>query len=266
MEDLVEQAQSVNAALKDAVPTIGKPEPTYVELIRGVMDSTAGTWQTVAEVRELTGDDEEFLASLENDKNMTYARYMNSLVARATIRIGSIEVLNSPVVIQELITGDRDLLFLGIIRATYGPERTFPRTCSACGKQNDVTISLTEDFPVAKPDIDVHSTIPVTLKNGEVVDVRIPTGSDTLYVAKNNGNTAEQTTLLISRCVVWNDGKGPKDTIRWAKSLSIADRTAISKAILGIEIGPRMREVKTQCAHCQEDMVIAIDWVSLLLG
>lgn len=266
MEDLVEQAQSVNAAIKDDVPTIGRPEPTYVDLIRGVMDSTSGTWQTVAEVRELTGDDEEFLASLENDKNMTYARYMNSLVARATIRIGAIDVLNSPVIIQELITGDRDLLFLGIVRATYGPERTFPRNCISCGKQNDVTISLTEDFPVTKPDIDVHSPISVKLKNGDVLDVRIPTGADTLHVAKASSNSAEQTTLLISRCVIWKDGKGPKDAIRWAKNLSLADRNTISKAILGIEIGPRMREVKTQCAYCQDDMIIAIDWVSLLLG
>lgn len=266
MEDVASEAQALNDALKEDVPTIGRPEPTYVDLIRGLMDTTTGKWQTVAEVRELTGDDEEFLASLENDKNMTYARYMNSLVARATIRIGAIDVERSPNVIQELITGDRDLLFLGIIRATYGPERTFPRICNACGKQNDVTINLIDDFPVEKPDIDIHDTIPVKLKDKSVLRVRIPNGADTMYVGKTSANSAEQTTLLISRCAVWEDGQGPKDAIRWAKGLSLADRNTISKAILGIEIGPRMREVNTQCAHCQEDMIIAIDWVSLLLG
>lgn len=265
MEDLVKEAEAVNNVLKDDVPTIGKPEPTYVDLLRGVVDPNSGKWQTSAEVRELTGEDEEFLASLESDKTMTYARYMNSLVARATIRIGSLEVNNSPTVVQELITGDRDLLFLGIIRATYGPERTFPRNCIACGKPNDVTINLTEDFPVKKPTVDIHGTIDVPIKRG-VVKVRIPNGADNLYVSKSGTTSAEQSTLLISRCVVWDDGSAPNDPIRWAKSLSLADRNKIVKAILDIEVGPSMREVKTQCAHCGNEMDIAIDWVSLLLG
>lgn len=265
MEDLVQEAESVNNVLKDDVPTIGKPEPTYVDLIRGVIDPNSGKWHTAAEVRELTGEDEEFLAGLESDKAMTYARYMNSLVARATIRIGSIEVNNSPSVVQELIVGDRDLLFLGIVRATYGPERTFTRTCSSCGKPNDVTINLTEDFPITMPTIDVHGTVDVKLKKG-TVKVRIPNGSDNLYVSKSGTTSAEQSTLLISRCTVWDDTDAPKDPIRWAKSLSIADRNTIVRAILDIEVGPSMREVNTQCAHCSNDMSIAIDWVSLLLG
>lgn len=265
MEDLVKEAESVNSAIREDVPSIGKPEPTHVDLIRGVIDSNSGKWQTVAEVRELTGEDEEFLASLENDKAMTYARYMNSLVARATSRIGSIEVNNSPVVIQELITADRDLLFLGIVRATYGPERTFSRNCVSCGKQNDVTINLIDDFPIKQPTIDIHGTIDIKLKKG-VVKVRIPNGADNLFVSKSGATSAEQSTLLISRCTVWEDTEAPKDLIRWAKSLSIADRNAIVRAILDIDVGPSMREVNTQCGHCQEDMNIAIDWVSLLLG
>ena len=265
MEDLEKEAESVNNALKEDVPTIGKPEPTYVDLIRGIVDSNTGKWHTAAEVRELTGEDEEFLASLESDRSMTYARYMNSLVARATVRIGAIEVNNSPNVVQELIVGDRDLLFLGIVRATYGPEKTFTRNCSTCDKPNDVTINLTEDFPVKMPTIDVHGTLEVPLKRGSV-KVRIPNGADNLYVSKAGSTSAEQSTLLISRCTVWDDIDAPKDPIRWAKSLSLADRNKIVRAILDIEVGPSMREVNTQCAHCSNEMIIAIDWVSLLLG
>lgn len=265
MEDLVKEAESVNNAIKDDVPTIGKPEPTYVDLIRGVVDTSSGKWQTSAEVRELTGEDEEFLASLENDKAMTYARYMNSLVARATIRIGTLDVNNSQAIIQELITGDRDLLFLGIVRATYGPERTFSRNCNSCGKKNDITINLIEDFPIEQPNVDLHGTISVKIKGG-TVQVRVPNGADTLYVSKNGNTSAEQSTFLIARCTVWDDKDAPKDPVRWAKGLSLADRNVLIKAILGVEAGPKMREVNTQCGNCQENMAIAIDWVSLLLG
>lgn len=266
MTDVAADATAFNNALKEEVPSIGKPESLAVELQRGLMDSSSGLWQTSAEVRELTGEDEEFLASLESDKNMTYSKYMNTLVARATERIGNITVNNSQEVIQELISSDRDLLFLGIVRATYGPEKTFTRTCEACEKRNDVTIHLVDDFPVTESPVDLHAPLEIPLRKGKTIRIRFPNGADNLYVSKNTNTTAEQSTLLIARCAVWEDGEAPADPIKWAKTMSLADRNTIIKAILGIEIGPKMREVNTQCAHCGESMVVLIDWVSLLLG
>lgn len=265
MSDVQEDAQAFNTAIKEDVPSIGKPESLIVELQRGILDRATGAWQTTAEVRELTGDDEEFLASLESDKAMTYARYMNTLVARATSRIGNVSVNNSQEVIQELIASDRDLLFLGILKATYGPERTFNRICFACDKQNDITINLVDDFPVPTPTIDLHKPIEVALKKG-TIKVRIPTGTDNLFIGKQGSNTASQSTILIARCAVWEDGNAPSDPMAWAKSLSMGDRNKIVKALLGLELGPKMKEVNTQCAHCGETMNIVLDWVSLLLG
>lgn len=266
MTDLQEDAQAFNSALKEEVPSIGKPESLSVELQRGLMDKVSGTWQTSAEVRELTGEDEEFLASLESDKTMTYAKYMNTLAARATVRIGSIQVNGSQEVIQELIASDRDILFLGIVRATYGPERTFNRLCDSCGKQNDVTINLIEDFPIKDPNVDLQTPLNIELRKGKTIKMRFPTGADNIFISKKGTTTAEQSTLLIASCTIWDDGKGPDDPVKWAKSLSLADRNKIVKALLSLELGPQMREVNTQCAHCEETMNIVIDWVSLLLG
>jgi hypothetical protein len=258
--------ESFNDALKDAVPSIGKPESLEVTLQRGVVDPTTGLWQTVAEVRELTGEDEEFLASLETDRNMTYAKYMNSLIARSTHRIGTVLVNNNQATIQELITGDRDALFLGVIKATYGPEKTFSRICPECEKPNDITINLTEDFPVVKSTVDLHAPLEVTLRKGNKVKVRIPTGADTLYIAKASNTSAEQSTFMIARCTVWDEGEAPADPVTWAKALSLADRNIIVKTLTNIEVGPKMQGVNTQCAHCGTDMEVAVDWVSLLLG
>lgn len=266
MTDLAKDASAFNSALKDEVPSIGRPESLSVELQRGLMDPSSGLWQTSAEVRELTGEDEEFLASLEADKTMTYSKYMNTLVARATSRIGNLQVKNSQSLVQDLISSDRDILFLGIVRATYGPEKTFTRNCELCEKPNDVTINLIDDFPISEPTFNVHDPLSVTLRKGQLVKFRIPNGGDNLFVAKGAKTVAEQSTLLISRCAIWEDGQGPEDPVAWAKSLSLADRNKIIKAILNVELGPRMREVNTQCAHCGESMNVVIDWVSLLLG
>lgn len=266
MTDLQDEAQAFNSALKEDIPSIGKPESLSVVLQRGLMDKVSGTWQTSAEVRELTGEDEEFLASLESDKSMTYAKYMNTLVAKATVRIGSIQVNGSQETIQELIASDRDILFLGIVKATYGPERTFNRMCDACGKQNDVTINLVDDFPITNPKVDIHAPLEVTLRKGQTIKMRLPTGADNIAIGKKGITTAEQSTLLIASCTIWDDGKGPDDPVKWAKSLSIGDRSKIVKALLSLELGPKMKEVNTQCAHCEETMSIVIDWVSLLLG
>lgn len=266
MTDTQGEAQAFNTALKEEVPSIGKPEGLSVDLQRGLMDKVSGTWQTSAEVRELTGEDEEFLAALEADKAMTYAKYMNTLAARATVRIGSIQVNGSHDLIQELIASDRDILFLAIVRATYGPERTFNRLCESCGKQNDVTINLIEDFPITAPSVDLHSPLEIALRKGNTIKMRFPTGADNVLISKKGSTTAEQSTLLIASCTLWDDGKGPDDPIQWSKSLSLADRNKIVKALLSLELGPKMREVNTQCGHCEESMNITIDWVSLLLG
>lgn len=266
MTDLAKEASAFNTALKEEVPSIGRPESLSVELQRGLMDPSSGLWQTTAEVRELTGEDEEFLASLESDKTMTYSKYMNTLVARATSRIGNIQVNNSQSIVQELVSTDRDILFLGIVRATYGPEKTFNRLCEFCEKPNDITINLIDDFPISEPNFNVHEPLNVPLRKGQLLKFRMPNGADNLYVAKGAKTVAEQSTLLISRCVIWEDGQAPEDLVAWAKSMSLADRNKIIKAILNVELGPKMREVNTQCAHCGETMNVVIDWVSLLLG
>jgi hypothetical protein len=259
------EVTSFNDAIKDKVPTIGKPESLIVELQRGLMDSTTGLWQTTAEVRELTGEDEEYLASLENDRNMTYAKYINSLLARSTERIGNIHINGNQAILQDLVIGDRDSLFLGVIKATYGPEKTFTRTCASCDKDSDITINLVDDFPLTVPNVDVHKPLEVQLRKGGVVKFRIPTGSDSLQVVKDGSTTAEQSTHMIARCAIWEEN-APENPVQWAKSLSLADRTKIIKTLLNVEIGPKIREVNTQCAHCGQDMEIVIDWVSLLLG
>lgn len=261
-----QDASALNEAIKDRIPEIATPEATSVRLMRGLIDPASGDWQMEAQVRELTGADEEYLARIESKKDVTYAEYMSALLKRATLSVGVIDIAKTPDALDNLIIGDRDALFLGIVKCTYGVERTFNTRCTACDQKNDVTINLDEDFPYEKPEIDLRKPIPVTLKSGEVVNLRLPTGADSAYVANKATSPANQSTLMIARCTLWGDDDRPSNVEEWARSLSIVDRNTLVKALTDLNVGPKIGEVNVHCAHCQENLRIMVDWISLLLG
>lgn len=259
-------ASAINQAIKEPAPELRDSESLIVELQRGLIDPVSGVWQTEAEVREMTGSDEEYLASIDSKGNITYSEYMAALLKRAVIKVGTIDVQSNPSIIDNLSIGDRDILFLGVIKATYGHTKEFQVACPHCTKDNDITMDLDEDFKINKPTIDLHEPIVIKLRKGKTVKLRVPTIGDTAYVAKKAQNASVQNTLMLSRCALWTDGNRPEDLEEWAKSLNVADRNKMVKALLDIKAGPDIEAVNVPCAHCGEEITIAIDWISLLLS
>lgn len=259
MENVAAQADALNSALSDAAPEMEPAPDTVVRLLRGVYNKDLDTWETTAVVRELTGHDEEAL-SAHNNNSTVYAEYMSFLLRRAVVSIGSISVKDNPEVIDELIIGDRDSLFLGIIKATYGPQREYQVVCNSCGGSNDVFVGV-DEFPVKEATHDVREPLTITLKNGKEVQFRLPNGADSQVVARKGKTTPEQNTIMLSRCVI-----GIDNGAEWAKNLNMADRAEIISKLLDAQPGPQIGEVKAQCAHCSEDMIIMLDWASLLFG
>lgn len=258
-------ATAINDALRDPVPTLRESESLMVSLQRGLIDPVSGIWQTEAEVREMTGADEEYMAGIDAKSTITYSEYMAALLKKTVIRIGTISITDNPGMIDNLSFGDRDILFLGIIKATYGSTKEFRVACPHCSKENDVCMDLDEDFPIQKPTVDLHEPITIKLRNGKQVKMRIPTISDTAYVVKKAQNSSSQNTLMIAKCALW-DGDQPADVEGWAKNLNVADRNKMVKALLDIKAGPSIEAVNVPCAHCSEEMTIGIDWISLLLS
>lgn len=261
--------QSIDALLKEDAPEIGMPLPAVAQLQRGFVDPFTGEWSTEVEVRELTGADEEYLASLESKATVTYADYMTALLSRAVVRIGGTEVDSALAkdAVESLTVGDRDILFLAIVKCTYGKEREYHVKCPHCDESNDITIDLDTDFPLQQPSRDLRTPISVTLRNGKTVRLRLPTGADSAYVGKHSTTTATQNTMMLARCVLMSEAE--RDGISadaWAKGLSLADRSKLIKALLEVKAGPRMEGVNVQCAHCEENMPINLSWMSLLFG
>jgi len=256
---------SMDHILADPAPIIDDAPPTEVTLLRGLYDHTISEWQTVAQVRELTGEDEEIIASAASKKELSYSEYMSVLLKQSVVSIGSLSVTQNTSLLDDLIVGDRDLLFVGTVKATYGKIRDLETVCNNCGATNYVQINLDEDFKVDTPKRDLHEDLEVTLKDGSVVYLRYPTGADSQIVAQKAKNSAEQNTLMLARCTVWYDNE-PINKEAWAKSLNLGDRNKLVKALTTDPPGPRMEEVKTQCADCGSDLILVMDWVSLLFG
>lgn len=259
------EAAAINAAIADPVPKIEATPNTTIELFRGVRDPSTGEWETTAVVRELTGEDEEALAALDAEGDMLYAQYMATLLKRSVVSIGNITIVDKPEVIDTLIIGDRDTLFLATVRATYGEHREYQMDCPHCNKSNDVLIELSE-FPVKQPKNNPQEPIIVELRDGTKQRFRLVTGGDSQMVSKKATSIPEQNTILISRCAEWDEGKRPTNVDKWAKGLGMKDRAKIISKLLEAQPGPEIREVEAHCAHCEKPFPIMLNWASLLFG
>ena len=263
-ENMSMVAEAANEAIADPAPRISPAPVTAVTLMRGVYHD--GEWHKDANIRELNGEDEEVIASLTSKQELVYSDYMTALLRRAVVNIGDVDIKENPAVVDNLIIGDRDLLFIGAMKATYGRYREMEITCGNCSATNFVTLNLNEDFKFEMPKKDLSAPLEVKLRDGSIVKLNYPTGADSSQVSKKAKTVAEQNTIMLSRCAVWDDENRPNDPEKWAKSLGISDRNKLVRALTSNPPGPQMEEVKTQCAKCNEELVILMDWVSLLFG
>ncbi len=258
-------AAAINAAMADPVPRIQLTPNTTVELFRGVFSDKTNEWETTTVVKELTGEDEEALAALDADGDLLYAQYMSALLKRSVVSVGNTKVTENPSIIDELILGDRDTLFLATVTATYGDNREYQINCPHCKKSNDVLIDL-KGFPTKETKLDAKASISVTLRSGELQEFRLVTGGDSQAVSKKATSIPEQNTILISRCALWDDKEKPVDVEKWAKKLGMKDRAVIIDKLLEAQPGPEIKEVEVHCAHCEKPFPIALNWASLLFG
>lgn len=271
MTDFAAAADIINTASADDAPEMPTPPDPHVKLMRGIHQVTdeLDIWHDTAEVRELTGEDEEFLAATAGKAKdgMSFTKYMATLLQRGVLKIGDLDVQKTPQVIDKLIMADREVLFLAMVKATYGPTRKLRVICGHCEADNTVEIELEEDFKVKEPEFDIRSEMVVQTSKG-AVRLRLPNGEDMEMVQKDDKlSDAQVNTLMLARCSVWDKDDEPANRETWARKLGIADRKKLINAMLeSADIGPNLEGVETQCAECGNDMAISLDWVSLLFG
>lgn len=238
------------------------PSNNTVTLYGGLMTSPDEVVRE-AEVRELTGADEEALARQDSTKNL--GRFMTTLLKCGVVRIGDKEPPDKAS-LDSLLIGDRDLLMYHIRLATYGSEMEFGTQCVFCTESLDVVLDLEKDVPMRDMEEPDRRAYEVELRNGRKAVVNLPCGGDQeLVLGLTNKSVPEMNTILLGRCLLSIDGV-PAIGNSAARNLGMADRKLILDFIANAQPGPRYEEVKVPCPACEREVPLRIGLADLFRG
>lgn len=237
-----EQADTASkAALASAfgeAPKITAPGDSGVTLFQGYLHNDE--WLRDAEVRELTGTDEEALAKIISN----WLRFVDTLILRGTVSVGGQPMTRE--IADALLVGDREALVVGIRIATFGDTLEIEGyECPECHGKSDLEINLTS-LPDHKA---TGESTTVALRRGGDAVVRYPNGADQRAVYSDPDATlAEQNTTLLARCLTSLRGEPmPTSTIartRAVRELGFADRRAILRHLTDTQPGPRLDRIE----------------------
>jgi hypothetical protein len=237
---------------KDKKVDVKFPTDSTVELPGGYI-SPAGEVVRTAEVRELTGRDEEAIA-----RSGSIPRAMNTILARGVVKVGSDAATEE--VLDLLLGGDRDELLLGIYRVTFGNPAELSGYCGTCDVVKDVSVDLHTDI---KRKVLVDSAndrnFTVTGRKGVEYDVTLPIGKAQREMSDNLEKTGpELATILLTHCVEKINGMAVYDK-RQILDIGASDRDLIAQEISTRISGPQFDDITVTCNDCGEEVVVPIN-------
>lgn len=249
------------AAIAGTTPLIPEAPDCIVHLPRGL--NQGGVMKTEAEVRELNGSDEESLSRAKESIDFFDLVLAHGVIRVDDVQLSSLSLAERQGLLRSLLVGERSQLLLAILVATYGDEKTLEVTCTHCDAEQEVVLHVKEDF-VPKVVDDVETTIfHFTTAKGDHIEYRLVTGHDQLEALKRKGSTtAEQNTLILSRCIVRVNGEILPDPIGFARNMGIRDRTSLLEELVNRQPDVDL-EVKMTCLGCGGDIRFALGWADL---
>ena len=243
------------------VPLIQDSVDPHVDLPRGLMYN--GTWNTRAVVRELTGLDEEAMARVKE-----ISEIYDIVLALGTVRIGEVDLESQTLPsrqgqLQQLLLGERDMLFVGIIRMTYGDRKTMILTCPTCGERQELIVTLSEDFAVTEVADVMQTEFDFTTSKGD--KIRLPPGGgrrpDRGAAAQGRlDGRAEQHPAVALHQV--GQRRPRREPDGYARKLPLRDRHALLAALIEHQPSVDMT-VTVDCVACREEQTIALGWGDL---
>lgn len=242
-------AQYAQELTKDSAPEIKTVAPSNSSVILpGGFIAQDGSLIKYAEVRELNGMDEEAVS-----KSGTPGKALAAMLQRGVISIGANPVDKAD--LDQLLSGDRDALLIGIRRVTFGDTIEFEMSCPHCGTELELSVDLNKDIPIKtlEDPINDRTFTYMSKKHGAIV-ASLPTGLVQKKLIENSDKTSsELNTILLAGCVKSVNGE-PSIGATTALTLGMADRENIIKEIFDRTPGPRLGEVTTTCEACGEEL------------
>lgn len=253
-----ETAAVVNQAISNAGDEVEQIEKAQVTApFNGLIDLPGGYLTMegevirTAEVRELTGRDEELIA-----KSDTVGKVFNTILQRGLVSVGELPATEK--VLDNLLQGDRDAILLGIYRATFGETASLSGYNTSNGEIVDVEVNVTEDIKVRKLE-DSISDRTFTVK-GRVKEylVTLPTGhTQKLLFSNYDKTTSELLTMVLENCILEING-APVISKDQVLAIGVSDRKKINEALSDRNPGPLFDDVKVPNPDGDGEVVVPI--------
>lgn len=253
-------------------PAIEYPPSDLVTLPGGYVNDDGEVIREV-QVKELTGADEELMARAIMSNNPIH--FTNTVLECGIVRVGNESSNRTHEILQKMLIGDKEQLFVGIRIATYGDEVEIKDwICPFCNKKSDLTIHLDEDVKVRKlNDPKTESSFEVPLRKGGYVTVRLLTGADqnSLWDKDSTLTKPEIDSKILSMVVqeIFDDS-GARINMAlvpdMARKFGLIDRKKILKELMDRQPGPQLNAIDFNCDGCGEKVTLAVGLEELFLN
>ena len=215
------------------------------ELPCGYIDSQ-GKLYTDAQVREITGYEEDMLAS----DAVPAPQKLDMLLAGCTVRIGPVADPGMiAAIIPTLTVGDRVALLFAIRRATLGDSLPIRHECpnKACRVKSLFVLDL-KDLKVQKMADPMKRVYDVALPSGRTVRFRVSTGEDETRTAKLvKKDKVDAISLMMLMRIELVDGQPP--TLEVLKKMGMRDRSYLRRQFNQVE-GGIDTSIDLECPKC----------------
>ena len=246
------QTEAPVGAAIEQMHTIGQMETPKSTV--GVFDLPCGYYDvptqqliTEVQVREITGVEEDMLASTK----IPSSQKVTTLLTGCVVRIGTEERKNRIAqMVQDLPVGDRVFLIFAIRRVTLGDDLPVREQCPECRVKTLFMVDLGADLkirPMADPTKRVFDEV---LPSGKPVRFRVSTGQDEARLAKlvkrNNQSSDALSQSILMRLEMLGD---EKPTLPMVKSLGMRDRNFLREKFQEVEGGVDTT-LELECPAC----------------
>lgn len=231
------------------------PSDTEVTLPGGYITAT-GEVVTDAEVRELNGSDEEAIARASN-----VGKAILIILQRGVVRIGNQKADDK--VLDQLLSGDRDMLILAIFKATFGKTSEQSVFCIGCGDIKSVTVDIDEDIKIKTLSDPINDRVFTVKGKKNIFTVQLPTGVTQKEMILNSDKTAaELSTIMLENTVIKIDDSPVLSKLQ-VQNLGLVDRRKINEAINKRLAGPQFDAVKVTCPDCEGEVSVPVNFGTL---
>jgi len=231
--------------------------------VNGVFDLPCGyinpqTQELVTEVqvREITGNEEDMLASRQIPSHTKITQLLSGCVLRVGDETNKGRIAQ---IVQDMLVGDRVFLIFCIRRVTLGDDLPVREKCPECGTTTLFMVNLAEDLkarPMADP---MKRIFDVELPSGKTARFRVSTGADEARLAKLRKRHVKQSDGLSQAILMRLELlEGEKPTLQMVKSLGMRDRHFLREQFEASEGGVDT-SMEFECPSCEHEWEKELD-------